>query len=252
MGSGIFSSGNPLRLDGRNALVIGGSSGIGNAIAQTFRAFGGNVHVWGTRGSASDYDGVEGSDLTGLGYTCVDVSDDKAVKTAADPFPTLDVLVLSQGIVLYKRREFGIDGFRKVVDVNLNSLMSCAARFRDAIAKTRGSIVMISSAGGIRATKGNPAYGASKAAAIGLTKTLGQAWAPEGIRVNAIAPGLVDTKLTKVTVAHPKRLRERLEGIPLGRLGSADEIAGVALFLVSSLASYIVGETIVVDGGRTL
>jgi 3-oxoacyl-[acyl-carrier protein] reductase len=243
---------NPLRLDGKKALVVGGSSGIGNAIAQKLRAFGAEVHVWGTRSNARDYEGMEGSDLTGLGYTQMDVADAEAVKRVADPFDSLDILVLSQGIVLYKRKEFEIEGFKQVVDINLNSLMSCAARFHDALAVSKGSIVVISSAGGIRATRGNPAYGASKAAAIGLVKTLAQAWAHEGIRVNGVAPGLVDTKLTKVTVANPERLRERLEGIPLGRLGSADEIAGIALFLVSPLAAYVIGDTIVADGGRTL
>jgi 3-oxoacyl-[acyl-carrier protein] reductase len=243
---------NPLRLDGKKALVVGGSSGIGNAIAQKLRAFGADVHVWGTRPDAHAYEGIEGSDLTGLGYTRMDVADADAVKRVAAPFDALDVLVLSQGIVLYKRKEFEIEGFRQVVDINLNSLMSCATRFHDALAASKGSMVVISSAGGIRATRGNPAYGASKAAAIGLVKTLAQAWAHEGIRVNGVAPGLVDTKLTKVTVANPARLRERLEGIPLGRLGSTDEIAGVALFLVSPLAAYVIGETIVADGGRTL
>ncbi|HVZ45790.1 MAG TPA: SDR family oxidoreductase [Ramlibacter sp.] len=243
---------NPLRLDGKTALVVGGSSGIGNAIAQKLRAFGARVHVWGTRASASDYEGVEGSDLSGLGYAQVDVADSEAVKRASDPFDRLDILVLSQGIVLYKRQEFQIEGFRRVVDVNLNSLMGCAARFHDALAASKGSMIVISSAGGIRATRGNPAYGASKAAAIGLVKSLAQAWAHEGIRVNAIAPGLVDTKLTKVTVANPERLRERLEGIPLGRLGTTEEIAGIALFLSSPLAGYVVGDTIVADGGRTL
>jgi len=246
------SQANPLSLHGKKALVVGGSSGIGNAIAQKLRAFGADVHVWGTRPSANDYEGVEGSDLTGLGYTQIDVADGDAVKNVAVPFDALDVLVLSQGVVLYKRQEFEIEGFRRVVDINLNSLMSCAARFHDALAASKGSIVIISSAGGIRATRGNPAYGASKAAAIGLVKTLAQAWAHEGIRVNGVAPGLVDTKLTKVTVANPERLRERLEGIPLGRLGTTEEIAGIALFLVSPLAGYVVGDTIVADGGRTL
>jgi 3-oxoacyl-[acyl-carrier protein] reductase len=243
---------NPLNLSGKTALIVGGSSGIGNAIAQQMRAFGASVHVWGTKPTAADYVGVEGSDLSGLSYTQVDVSDSRTVQGTPSPFERLDILVLSQGIVLYKRQEFEMDGFERVIDVNLNSVMSCATRFRDSLAASKGSLIVISSVGGLRATKGNPAYGASKAAAIGLTKTLAQAWAPEGIRVNCIAPGLVDTKLTKVTITNPQRLRERLEGVPLGRLGTVDEIAGIALFLASPLAGYIVGETIVADGGRTL
>ncbi|MBT6277705.1 MAG: SDR family oxidoreductase, partial [Chromatiales bacterium] len=102
------------------------------------------------------------------------------------------------------------------------------------------------------AARGNPAYSASKAGAIGLTKTLGEAWAPEGIRVNGIAPGFVDTKITKVTTANPKCLQQTLAAIPCGRLGTPDDMAGAALFLASPLASYIAGQTLVVDGGLVL
>jgi 3-oxoacyl-[acyl-carrier protein] reductase len=110
----------------------------------------------------------------------------------------------------------------------------------------------VSSVGGVRATQGNPAYAASKAGAIHLTSTLGQAWARDGVRVNGVAPGLVETKLTQVTVAHPERLAQRLKGIPVGRLGTVQDMAGACLFLASPLASYIQGQTLRVDGGRTL
>jgi 3-oxoacyl-[acyl-carrier protein] reductase len=113
-------------------------------------------------------------------------------------------------------------------------------------------LITISSVGGFRATLGNPAYAASKAGAIHLTRTLAQAWSPKGIRVNGVAPGLVATKITKVTVDNPERLRERLQGIPMGRIGTPDDMAGACLFLASPLASYIAGQTIVVDGGRML
>ena len=96
---------------------------------------------------------------------------------------------------------------------------------------------------------GNPAYNASKTGAVGLTRTLGEAWAEDGIRVNGIAPGLVDTKMTKVTTANPKRLEGALERIPLKRLGTPADMAGAALFLASPLSSYVVGQTIIVDGG---
>ena len=93
---------------------------------------------------------------------------------------------------------------------------------------------------------------ASKAGAISLTRTLGQAWAPEGIRVNGLAPGLVDTKLTRVTTQHPQRLAGALASIPAGRLGTPQDMAGAALFLASPLAAYVNGQTLVVDGGLTL
>ena len=162
------------------------------------------------------------------------------------------MLVLAQGAVIYRRGEFEMDGFRKVLEVNLMSLMACAGKFHAMLSASRGSLIIVSSTAAYHSTKGNPAYNASKTGAIGLTRTLGQAWAEDGIRVNGIAPGLVDTKMTKVTTANPKRLEGAIERIPLKRLGTPADMAGAALFLASPLASYIVGQTLVVDGGLIL
>jgi 3-oxoacyl-[acyl-carrier protein] reductase len=243
---------NQLDFSERNVLVVGGSSGIGNGIAQAFRAHGAKVCVWGTRAGADDYRDVEGSDLTGLTYQSVDVSSEQKVAETNLSFDTLDVVVLAQGTVLYRRAEFHMAGFEKVVGVNLNSIMCCANKFEEALAKSKGSLIIISSTAAYHATRGNPAYGASKAGAASLTATLGQAWAARGIKVNGIAPGLVDTKLTKVTTEHPDRLGRALERIPIGRLGTPQDMAGVALFLASPLASYVVGQTIQVEGGLLL
>lgn len=240
-----------LDFTGKTALIVGGSSGIGNGIAQAYRAHGAQVHVWGTRDDPASYSADEGSDLTGLAYEKVDVGDFAAIKAARD-FETLDILVLCQGMVLYKRQEFEIEGFAKVVDVNLNSLMACAAKFHAALAKAKGVLITVSSTAAFHSTKGNPAYNASKTGAMGLTRTLGEAWAGDGIRVNGIAPGLVATKMTKVTTDNPKRLEASLQGIPLGRLGTPADMAGVALFLASPLSAYVVGQTIPVDGGLIL
>ena len=233
-------------------LVVGGSSGIGNGIAQAFRAHGAAVHVWGTRAGASDYRKDEGSDLDGLGYAQVDVSDFDAIRRLEPGFERLDVLVLCQGMVIYKRGEFRIDGFRKVVDVNLNSLMACAEKFHPMLAASKGSLITVSSTAAYHATVGNPAYNASKTGAVGLTRTLAQAWAPDGIRVNGIAPGFVATKMTRVTTDNPQRLEAARARIPIGRLGTPQDMAGVALFLASPLSAYVVGQTIPVDGGLIL
>ncbi len=241
----------PLDFSGRTVLVVGGSSGIGNGIAQAFRERGAATHVWGTRAKAADYSAGEGSDLTGLGYVQVDVEDPANI-AAAPGLERLDVLVLSQGTVIYRRGEFEPEGFAKVIDVNLNSMMACAMKFKDQLAAAKGSLITVSSTSAYHATRGNPAYTASKAGVVALTRTLGQAWAADGIRVNGIAPGLVDTKLTKVTVDNPQRLAGALAGIPVGRLGEPADMAGAALFLASPLAAYVVGQTIVVDGGLTL
>lgn len=241
-----------LDFSGKTVLVVGGSSGIGNGIAHGFRARGAQVHVTGTREDPTGYVKDAGSDLDGLEYHYLDVAVPGAVDAFAPSFAKLDVLILSQGTVLYKRGEFATEGFRKVVEVNLVSLMSCALRFHDLLKTSRGSLIIISSTAGFHATKGNPAYNASKTGAVGLTRTLGEAWAEDGIRVNGIAPGLVESKLTHVTTKHPKRLEGALAKIPLHRLGTPADMAGAALFLASPLASYIVGQTIVVDGGLIL
>lgn len=237
---------------GKRVLVVGGSSGIGNGIAHEFQKRGAKVAVWGTRAKASDYDPAEGSDLTGLEYAQVDVGDPDAIAAAALPYDGLDVLVLSQGIVAYKKAEFQREGWDKVMSVNIDSLMHCCEKFRPALGEAKGAIIIISSVSGMNANIGNPAYAASKAGAISLTKSLGQAYAREGIRVNGVAPGLVDTKLTKVTTENPDRLAATLRAIPARRLGQPEEIAGGVLFLASPLASYVCGHTIVVDGGLTL
>ena len=237
---------------GKTVLVVGGSSGIGNGIAHAFRARGGRVHVWGTRATAADYDGVEGSDLAGLGYTRVDVGEPDEIEAAQAPFETLDVLMLSQGIVVYQRGEFERAGWDKVVAVNLDSLMHCCRKFHEPLKVSRGSIVIISSISGLGANRGNPAYAASKAGAISLTRTLGQAWARDGVRVNGVAPGLVDTKLTKVTTDHPRRREAAVAAIPAGRMGLPADMAGAVIFLASPLASYVNGQTLAVDGGLSL
>ena len=236
---------------GKNVLIVGGSSGIGLACAQAFASRGACVAVTGTRAGKQAYgDGTEA--LAPFSFSRLDVAEPGAIDGWTPPFEALDVVVLSQGAVQYRRREFEAESFRQVVEVNLNSLMACAQKLAPALEARGGSLIIISSVGGLRAARGNPAYSASKAGAIHLTRALGDAWAGRGIRVNGIAPGLIATKMTEVTTSDPIRLQERLKGIPLNRLGRPEDIAGVALFLASPLAAYIVGETIVVDGGRTL
>ena len=243
---------NELDFSGRQVLVVGGSSGIGNGIAQAFRTKGARVAICGTRASAADYSADESSHLEGLDYFKLDVSDPRQIDKFNPSFDKLDVLVLAQGAVIYRRGEFEMEGFRKVLEVNLMSLMACATKFHAMLSAARGSLIIVSSTAAYHSTMGNPAYNASKTGAVGLTRTLGEAWAEDGIRVNGIAPGLVDTKMTKVTTANPKRLEGAIERIPLKRLGTPADMAGAALFLASPLASYVVGQTLVVDGGLIL
>lgn len=240
-----------LSFEGQRVLIVGGSSGIGNGVARRFLECGADVEVWGTRPSASDYAGEEGSDLTGLKYQCVDVSNPEAV-AAVNPGVSLDALVLCQGTVRYNREEFEQSGWDTVMDVNINSVMSVARLFHGALASANGSMVIVSSVAGFNASIGNPAYTASKHAAVGLTKTLGAAWAKDGIRVNGLAPGLVETKLTYVTTKNEKRLEGSLRAIPQRRLGTPGDMAGVVMFLASPLAAYVTGHTVIADGGLSL
>lgn len=241
-----------LDFSGKTVLVVGGSSGIGNGIARAFLQRGAQVHVWGTRARAEDYAAEPGSNLSGLTYSCVDVGERANIETYSPPFDALDVLVLSQGQVLYKRQEFEPAGWDRVMAVNIDSILHCANKFRPLLAKAKGAVITISSVSGLWSNRGNPAYAASKAAAISLTKTLGEAWAQEGIRVNGVAPGLVETKMTAVTTQNPKRMEVVLNSIPVRRPGTPEELAGPVLFLASPLASYLCGHTIVCDGGLSI
>jgi 3-oxoacyl-[acyl-carrier protein] reductase len=243
---------NELDFTGKGVLVVGGSSGIGNGIAHAFLERGAAVFVWGTRPRAEDYEGVEGSDLNGLAYACVDVADRDAIAREAANMSALDVLILCQGTVVYQRGEFEPEGWDRVMAVNLDSLMDCARAFHSRLKAHRGSIIIVSSVSAFKSNRGNPAYAASKAGAVSLTKTLGEAWARDGIRVNGLAPGLVATKLTAVTTEHPDRLAASLRAIPVGRMGTPEDMAGAALFLASPLAAYVAGQTLIVDGGLSL
>lgn len=241
----------PLDFSGKTALIVGGSSGIGNAIAQAYRSRGAVVTVWGTRASAADYADVEGSDLTGLSYAQVNVADRASLDAAIIP-ETLDIAVLSQGIVKYGLAEYTREGWDEVMAVNITSLMDVARLVQPPLKQSKGSLITISSVAAYAAAFSNPAYGASKSGAVALTRALALAWARDGIRVNGIAPGFVRTKMTDIQFADEKREQGTLRAIPLRRTGEAEEIASAAVFLASPMASYIIGQTLTVDGGLTL
>jgi 3-oxoacyl-[acyl-carrier protein] reductase len=237
---------------GRTVLVVGGASGIGNAIAQGFRASGASVTVWGTRPRAQDYAGESGSDLEGLEFHSVDVRDRNALEQAVARVARLDVLVTSQGMLLPNGAEYSAEGFSAVLNLNLHSVMECATRLRPRLLERRGTFICIGSTAALRSRSAYPAYAASKAALENLTRSLAAGWAPDGIRVNGIAPGLIRTRMTRAGLEAPGVEERQVAGIPAGRIGTAAEVAAVALFLASGLASYVFGQTIVVDGGRTL
>ena len=240
---------NELDFTGKTVLVVGGSSGIGNGIAQAFLQRGATVHVWGTRASVSDYADSIDSNLTGLHYTQVDVSESANIERCELPFDRLDVLVQAQGTVLYDRQEFKTAGFKKVLDINLTSLMTCADRCFEPLKAAHGAMIIVSSAAAFHSTRGNPAYNASKTGTFGLTRTLGEAWARDGIRVNGIAPGPFVTDMMDHMLNDPAKYAEFRKRIPLDRAGEEDDIKGAAVFLASEASGFITGHTLVVDGG---
>lgn len=236
---------------GKRVLVIGGSSGIGNGIAHAFREAGGRTAITGTR-QAEAYAGDPGSNLDGLEFRTLDITDDAAVKSFAAGFGPLDVLINAVGTVAYGRKEFEIETFRQVMDVNLTGVMHGCVCFKPALSATKGSIINIASLASFFSTRNNPAYSASKGAMAILTKTLADNWGRDGIRVNGIAPGFVESKLTRVSRDNPAIYEASLRKTPLGRWGTPQDMAGAALFLASPLASFITGQTICVDGGLSL
>jgi len=247
----MTSQTNPLDYAGKTVLIIGGSSGIGNGIAHGFRKSGASVTVTGTRPDEGDYLEAEDSDFTGLTYARLDVRDRAAVDAFAWP-DRLDVVVLCQGIARYHREEFTRDGWDAVMAVNLDSLMDCANAVRASLAATGGSLIIVSSIGGYKGLIGNPAYGASKAGAISMVKSLGVAFAAQGIRVNGIAPGYVYTKINSAFLGDDGFQKQVLATTPRARLGTPEDMAGAALWLASPLADFVVGQTISVDGGIAL
>ena len=229
---------------GKAVLVTGGSAGIGHAIGRLFRDAGAEVTVTGTREQAS-YD----ADFSGLAYRRVDVADDTQVAALAGSLPRLDVLVNNAGTVLYRRQEYELAQFRRVIDVNLTAMLHLCTLFHARLKAAKGSVVNISSLAASFGTFGNPAYGASKAAVVQLTKTLAVAWGKDGIRVNAVAPGYVETKITAVSKQNPRIDQGIVQRTPLGRWIEGSEIAGAVLWLASPLASGVTGQNIAVDGG---
>ena len=131
-------------------------------------------------------------------------------------------------------------------------MMACCQKFKPLLAESSGNIIMLGSGASYRAVRGNPAYSASKGGILTLIKTLADAWAEKGIRVNGLAPGFVATKLTEITFNHKERYKSSLKKIPMGRWGNPEEIGDAACFLASEKASYITGQMITVDGGLGL
>lgn len=249
-----------ITLQNKRALVTGGNSGIGAAIAKAFSEAGARVAVnYITHPKAAEALVLEiqkeGSNALTLK---ADVSDANAVtnmfKTLDDQWGGLDILVNCAGIDGPRSFAWESDlaAWRRVIEVNLLGAFHCAREaLKRMIPQKNGVILNISSVHEIIAWSGYSAYAASKAGLGMMTKTLAQEAAPYGVRVLALAPGAIKTPINNAVWSDSDGLRDLLGKIPMNRMGDADEIARMAVVLVSDVASYVTGRSIFVDGGMT-
>ncbi len=231
---------------GAEILVIGASrAGIGAAIARAFQAAGATVTITGAEPEPVPEDAGR------FAYWQLDVRDTAAVTALAAGFARLDVLVNCAAITA-RGEEMAPDIFSNVLDINLIGSFRTAAALHPALAAAGGRVVNIASMYARFGSPRNPAYGASKAAVEQLTKSLAIAWAPDAIRVNAIAPGFIVTEQSARGRQDPVHVANVEARTPLGRWGQPEDIVGAALFLASDAAAFLTGACIPVDGGYSV
>jgi len=226
-----------------HVLVTGGTSGIGVGIARAFQAAGATVLVTGLTAAEAAAARVNGLDAAPL-----DVTDGPAVSAFVGRLERLDALVNCAGMIR-RRDEHEVDVFAQVVDVNLTGTMRMCAACRPLLAKQGGTIVNTASMYSFFGAGHAPGYGASKGGVAQLTKALAVAYAPQGIRVNAVAPGWIRTAITQPVYSDPARSKPILDRTPLGRWGEPEDVAGPVLFLCSPAAALVTGAILPVDGG---
>jgi gluconate 5-dehydrogenase len=258
------ASGSPLKdlftLSDRVAIVTGGSRGLGQEIAEGLAEAGASLMLCARRADwlTPTVERFRSRGFTVRGRIC-DVSKADEVQAVVDEtlsaYGRVDILVNNAGVSWAAEPEaMPLDKWQKVLDVNLTgAFLFAQAAGREMLKRGTGNIINIASIAGLTAAVDSPhyvGYAASKAGLMGLTRELAGSWGRHGIRVNAIAPGFFETRLTEHVIPN---VEARLKAsTPLGRVGAAGELKGVALFLASDASSYVTGQVIVVDGGASI
>lgn len=239
---------------GAQVLVTGGTSGIGAGIAAAFADAGAEVTITGTRASAADYD----ADLSRYRYLPLDVEDNAAIDATARAIPACDILVNNAGMNFFGvgLDEHDPDVFARAVQIHLISGFRLTQRLADKLAASRlpggGSVIGIGSVTSFMGVAVVLGYGAGKTGLLGMTRGLAVDLGPRGIRLNVVAAGVTESRMTAGMLGHEPSMSAVLARTPLGRVGTPADIAGSVLFLASDAASWITGQVITVDGGYTV
>lgn len=229
-----------MKLQGKTAVITGGSQGIGKAIAQRFLKEGAEVVVFGI--SKPDY---------GVKYFQVDVSNEEQIKEAVSQLEKVDILVNNAGIYFHSLVEdTKKEDLDKIIDVNLKGPYLVSKHLMPLLRKSKGNIINIASSLGIIPEPESPAYCVTKAGVVMLTKCMAQEHSKEGIRVNAILPGPIDTPMLRGVFSSEEEMKEYAETNPSKKIGKPEDVANVAVFLASDEAQYVTGGLYSVDGGE--
>jgi NAD(P)-dependent dehydrogenase (short-subunit alcohol dehydrogenase family) len=237
----------PHLFNGQTILITGGTSGIGLACARAFRDLGADVTATGAT-EAERTRAADDETNSEISFVVLDVRDSPAIDRLLTHLDRLNALINAAGVI---RRDMEHDPevFADVISVNLTGAMRVCSATKARLLETKGSVVNVASMltffGGPRV----PAYSASKGGVGQLTKSLAAAWATDGIRVNAVAPGWIATPLTQALQDDPERSAPILSRTPMGRWGAPEEVAGGIVFLASPAARFVTGAILAIDGG---